>query len=117
MLGEYHIFARKSFPVQLVAKSAHNVDIPVPVKWQGKMYVSMVPSTIKVDRRFISEADTVMFACTVHEGRNLTKHSTHKQKLPWVLVKVIKIPILAVTTNCIGNTERDLARHNTLPQP
>ncbi len=78
----------------LVANSTHNVDIPVPVNWQGKMYVSMVPSTIKVERRFISEADTVMFACTVHEGRNLAKHSTHKQKLPWVLVKEIKIPIL-----------------------
>ncbi len=80
------------------------------------MYVSMVPSTIKVERRFISEADTVMFACTVHEGRNLAKHSTHKQKLPWVLVKEIKIPILAVTKNCIDDMERDLALHNALPQ-
>jgi hypothetical protein len=43
---------------------------------------------IKVAGRCISEADTVMCAHSMQEGRNLGLG--HKQKPPWVFVKEIR---------------------------
>jgi hypothetical protein len=62
---------------------------------------------IQVAGRCISEADTVMCAHNMQEGRNLGLG--HKQKPPWVFVKEIRFPTLTGTKNCIGNMERDQA--------
>ncbi len=67
----------------------------------------MVPCMIKVAGRCISEADTVMCALVMQEGRNL--RLGHKQKPPWVFVKEIRFSYTNSDKNCIGNMERDQA--------
>jgi hypothetical protein len=50
--------------------------------------MSVAPCMIKVAGLCISEADTVMCAHSMQEGRNLGLG--HNQRPPWVLVKEIR---------------------------
>ncbi len=78
--------------------------------------MSVAPCMIKVAGRCISEADTVMCAHSMQEGRNLGLGDN--QRPPWVLVKEIRFSYTSSDKKKLYRWYRKRSGSaNTLPQP
>ncbi len=84
--GECHIYGGEIVSCTISRQPYSQCSHTCSCQMTGFTY--MVPCMINVAGRCISEADTVMCAHSLQEGRNLGLG--HKQKPPWVFVKEIR---------------------------